>query len=54
MIKPVLYLYEGGEPEDIIYGIKNIKIYIDKLYEEKYESPTKGDKTKIQGDCKET
>lgn len=33
MIKPVLYLFEGGEPEEVITGIKNIKEWVDKEYE---------------------
>lgn len=53
MIKPILYIYDGGELEEVITGIKHIKKYIDKLYKEKYESNTETSTKKVKGDSGE-
>ncbi len=57
MIKPVLYLFEGGELEETIMGIKKIKAWVDKDYErylERYEEATKRTSKEIQGDSSKT
>ena len=50
MIKPILYLFEGGEPEEVISDIKQIKNYIDKYFKEyqlKHEKATKRRSKKV-------
>lgn len=49
MSKLVLYIFEGGELEEIIEGLKSIKKYISD-----YENRTKRGTKKIQGDSAET
>jgi len=48
MSKLVLYIFEGGELDEIIEGLKSIKKYISD-----YENRTKRGIKKIQGDSSE-
>lgn len=48
MSKLVLYIYDGGELEDIIEGVPRIKKYLDK-----YENNSKGSAKKVGGDSSE-
>jgi len=49
MSKLVLYIFEGGELEEVIEGLKNIKKYI-----VDYENRPKRGITKVQRDSSET
>lgn len=53
MIKPVLYIYEEGELEEVITGLKRIKKYIDLAYKDKYENSSKRSSKKVQRDSEE-
>jgi len=48
MKKLVLYIFDGGEPEDIIEGVKEIKKFI-----KKYEDNTKGTPKKVGRNSKQ-
>ena len=54
MNKPVLYIFEGNEVEEVITGLKRIKQYIDKEYKKRYAGNTKRSSKEVQGDCTQT
>ena len=49
MSKLVLYIFRGGEVDDVIEGLKPIKNFI-----KKYESNTKGDIKKVERNSRKT
>ena len=54
MSKFALYIFEGGELEEVISGIKRIKKFIDKEYIKRYEANTEEGSKKVQRDSRET
>lgn len=54
MSKYALYIFEGGELEEVISGLKNIKKFVDKEYAKKYESNTERSSKKIPRNSRKT